>query len=146
MVADWGELLAPLLTGAIGAGIGGLFGRRLRHRRVQRRMRAGRAELSARSPDGWGPSLSRSWRTYVATPRMGALVLHRRFRRDRAEHAMTVLAVDPGTRRPRARELWSMQAVKSRVLTVRTPEGRLELAVPDHQEDWLRERLAGPGN
>ncbi|MCZ2850983.1 hypothetical protein [Modestobacter sp. VKM Ac-2978] len=142
MFEDGGEVLA-LLIPAIGAGVGGLFGRRLRHQRLRRRMREGRTELSARSPDGWGLSLTRSWRTYLATPRLGELVLRRRFRRDGAGHAVTVLAVDPQTRRPRPREWWRMQATRSRVLTVRTPEGRLELAVPEYQVDWLRDRLAG---
>ena len=30
------------------------------------------------------------------------------------------------------------------MLTVRTPEGRVELAVPEYQVEWLRDRLAGP--
>ncbi|MCZ2807426.1 hypothetical protein O2W18_20150 [Modestobacter sp. VKM Ac-2983] len=143
MFEDGGEALA-LLIPAIGAGVGGLFGRRLHHQRLRRRMREGRTELSARAPDGWGPSLSRNWRIYVATPRQGELVLHRRFQRGRAGHAVSVLDVDPRTRRPRVREAWRMQAARSRVLTVRTTEGRIELAVPEYQVAWLRDRLAGP--
>ncbi|MCZ2814523.1 hypothetical protein [Modestobacter sp. VKM Ac-2984] len=142
MFEDGGETLA-LLMPAIGAGVGGLFGRWLRHQRLRRRMREGRTELSARATDGWGPSLPRNWRSYHATPRRGELVLRRRFRGDRSAHAVPVLSVDPQTRRPRAREVWRMQAVRSRVLTVRTPEGRLELAVPEFQVGWLRDRLAG---
>ncbi|MCZ2837557.1 hypothetical protein [Modestobacter sp. VKM Ac-2985] len=145
MFEDGGEALT-LLIPAVGAGVGGLFGRRLRHQRLRRRMREGHTELSARATDGWGPSLSRNWRSYLATPRRGELVLRRRFRGDRSARAVPVLGVDPGSRRPKAREVWRMQAVRSRVLTVRTPEGRLELAVPDYQDAWLRDRLAGPAD
>ncbi len=143
MVDDWGDVLQPLLTGAVLGSFGLWFGDRLNRRRSRRRMTAGRTVVAARSTTGRAhPVLSPVWSGLRVTPHPGRLDV----RHALIDDEVTTIAVEgvrSGDRRPRWREKWRMNVADPRVLTVDTPEGPIELAVAADQVDWLRSRLAG---
>ena len=116
---------------------------RWHRRRSPRQMAAGRTVVAARSLTGRShPVLSPLWSGFRITPRPGRLDV-RHVLIDDEVTAIPVAAVEPGKRRPRVREKWRLNVVDPRVLTVRTPEGPIELAVAADQAEWLRNRLAG---
>jgi hypothetical protein len=106
-------------------------------------MAAGRTVAAARSLTGRAhPVLSPVWSGFRVTPRPGRLDVRHVVINDEVT-AIPVAAVEPGDRRPRLREKWRLNVSDPRVLTLRTPEGPIELAVAADQQDWLRGRLAG---
>jgi hypothetical protein len=140
---DWGDVVQALVTGTIVGSIGMWLSDRLNRRRSRRQMATGRTVVAARSLTGRAhPVLSPMWMSFRATPRPGRLDLRHAVINDETT-AVAVTAVEPGDRRPPWREKWRLDVVDPRVLTVRTPEGRIELAVADDQVDWVRTRLTG---
>ncbi len=136
---DWAAVVPGLLTGTVVTWLSD----RLDQRRSRRQMAAGRIAVAARSMTGRAhPVLSPMWMGFRATPHPGRLDLRHAVINDEVT-AIAVGAAESGDRRPGWREKWRLNVVDPRVLTVHTPEGRIELAVAADQVDWLRTRLAG---
>ncbi len=141
-VFDWGDVLRILVYGAVWAGAFALFNR-FSARRSRRQMAVGRTVVAARSLTGRAhPVLSPIWSGFRVAPHPGRLDVRHTLINDVAT-SVAVAAVEPGERRPRMREKWRLNVVNPRVLTLRTPEGPIELAVAADQVAWLRDRLAG---
>jgi hypothetical protein len=82
------------------------------------------------------------WEGFRVRPHAGRLDVRHWFVNDQVT-SITVEAVEAADRRPRAREVWRLNVSDARVLTVRTTEGNVDLAVAAGQVDWLRGQLAG---
>lgn len=139
---DWGDVLDMVPFLLLGSVIF-VLGDRLARRRSRRQMAAGRIPMAARSLTGGAhPVLSPLWSGFRVAPHVGRLDVRHALINDEVT-VITVDDVGPEDRPPRWREKWRMNVVDPRVLTVRTPEGPIELAVAADHVDWLRSRLAG---
>jgi len=141
-VIDWGDVLQLLILGVWSLALLTFFDR-VNRRRSRRQMAAGRTVVAARSLTGRAhPVLSPIWSGFRVTPLPGRLDVRHVLINDEVT-VIPVAAVEPGDRRPRLREKWRLNVADPRVLTVRTPEGPIELAVAADQVDWFRDQLAG---
>ncbi|MER5888067.1 hypothetical protein ABT160_29970 [Streptomyces sp. NPDC001941] len=123
----------------LGGVLGGLAGDRIVKRRGERLAREGKVECGLRVVSGSHPRVSGHWMHSTAALSPGRITL--------GGIVVQVTEVDPaGPRRPKGREIWSVNPQAAIVRVVASTGAVLEWAVLADRLPWALEQLRKPGD